>query len=131
MAVKRCRCGQRQKELPCNKDYQCETKCPKVKDCHRHPCKRKVRLTLCIFLVQIMLSECPRRSYKVLKCLIFSFPFIRLLERSYFFLGILDQRSYKGIISNTTDFFSSKFRITFLLKAFLNFPELANLCISI
>ena len=34
---------------------------------------------------------------KVLKGLILFFPYIRLLERSYF-LGILDQRSYKGLI---------------------------------
>ena len=29
-------------------------------------------------------TGCPRRSYEVLKCLIFVFQFIRLLERSYF-----------------------------------------------
>ena len=57
----------------------------------------------------------PRRSYKVLKGLIFVFPFIRLLERSYFqdswttalkkspildateFFQILDKYSFKDI----------------------------------
>ena len=34
--------------------------------------------------IDVVKSGCPRRSYKVLKGLIFPFPFIRLLERSYF-----------------------------------------------
>ncbi|XP_064636261.1 NF-X1-type zinc finger protein NFXL1-like [Lineus longissimus] len=41
MMIKRCRCGARQKEVQCYKDYQCETRCNKMKDCGRHQCKKK------------------------------------------------------------------------------------------
>lgn len=38
---KQCRCGKHTKRMPCHKPYQCETKCPKTRDCQRHQCKRK------------------------------------------------------------------------------------------
>ena len=42
------------------------------------------------------LTGCPSRSYKVLKGLILVFPFIRLLERSYYrnFVPEVSYRSY-------------------------------------
>ncbi|XP_074651738.1 NF-X1-type zinc finger protein NFXL1-like [Tubulanus polymorphus] len=41
MVTKRCKCGARQKEVLCCKDYICDTRCTKTKDCGRHSCKRK------------------------------------------------------------------------------------------
>ncbi|XP_062899261.1 NF-X1-type zinc finger protein NFXL1 isoform X2 [Mobula hypostoma] len=38
---KQCRCGKHAKILPCHKEYLCETKCLKLRDCQRHQCKRK------------------------------------------------------------------------------------------
>ena len=50
ISVKTCRCGARKKELPCYKEYMCDTKCSKMKDCRRHQCKRKVCKTSDIFV---------------------------------------------------------------------------------
>ncbi|XP_052077440.1 NF-X1-type zinc finger protein NFXL1-like isoform X1 [Mytilus californianus] len=41
VATKTCLCGQRKKELPCYKDYHCETKCTRMRDCGKHQCRRK------------------------------------------------------------------------------------------
>ncbi|XP_071847469.1 NF-X1-type zinc finger protein NFXL1-like [Apostichopus japonicus] len=41
MSTKRCRCGLREKSLPCTKEYLCDTRCNKIKPCTRHPCKRR------------------------------------------------------------------------------------------
>eukprot|EP00058_Branchiostoma_floridae_P026212 XP_002611702.1 hypothetical protein BRAFLDRAFT_117080 [Branchiostoma floridae] len=41
MATKTCRCGQRKKSLPCNKEYLCETRCTNMRNCQRHQCRRK------------------------------------------------------------------------------------------
>lgn len=41
VTVKQCRCGSHRKELPCAKEFLCETKCKRYKDCGRHPCNRK------------------------------------------------------------------------------------------
>ncbi|XP_029444066.1 NF-X1-type zinc finger protein NFXL1 [Rhinatrema bivittatum] len=38
---KQCRCGKHIKRMPCHKPYLCESKCSKIRDCQRHPCKRK------------------------------------------------------------------------------------------
>ncbi|XP_030375185.1 NF-X1-type zinc finger protein NFXL1 [Scaptodrosophila lebanonensis] len=38
---KRCRCGQHEKELPCSKEFTCETKCKRMRDCGKHVCNRK------------------------------------------------------------------------------------------
>ena len=57
----------------------------------------KVRLS-------VFYQGAPCRSYKVLKCLIYVFPFIRLF-RKVLSLGVLDQRSLKGLILNATEFF--------------------------
>lgn len=42
VTIKQCRCGLHRKELPCAKEFLCETKCKRSKDCGRHPCNRKV-----------------------------------------------------------------------------------------
>ncbi|XP_006818930.1 NF-X1-type zinc finger protein NFXL1-like [Saccoglossus kowalevskii] len=41
MVTKKCRCGARKKSVQCYKDYLCDTKCPKIRDCENHQCKRK------------------------------------------------------------------------------------------
>ncbi|CAH1802686.1 unnamed protein product, partial [Owenia fusiformis] len=41
LCMKKCRCGQRSKEIPCYKEYLCETKCTRMKDCGKHQCRRK------------------------------------------------------------------------------------------
>ncbi|KAK9499783.1 hypothetical protein O3M35_002755 [Rhynocoris fuscipes] len=38
---KSCRCGLHRKEVPCQKEYLCETKCKGLRDCHTHTCNRK------------------------------------------------------------------------------------------
>ncbi|XP_046391023.1 NF-X1-type zinc finger protein NFXL1-like [Ischnura elegans] len=41
MRVQTCRCGQYSKELPCQKEFLCENKCRRTRNCLRHPCSRK------------------------------------------------------------------------------------------
>ncbi|XP_076265116.1 NF-X1-type zinc finger protein NFXL1 [Rhynchophorus ferrugineus] len=41
IVTKSCRCGQHTKEIQCCKQYLCESKCKRVKDCNKHPCNRK------------------------------------------------------------------------------------------
>lgn len=41
IVTKSCRCGQHSKEVQCCKQYLCETKCKRMKDCNKHPCNRK------------------------------------------------------------------------------------------
>nr|CAB3264314.1 ZF(NFX1) NF-X1-type zinc finger protein [Phallusia mammillata] len=41
MAKKPCRCGKREKEVPCQKEYTCETRCQKIRRCGNHQCRRK------------------------------------------------------------------------------------------
>ncbi|XP_068158550.1 NF-X1-type zinc finger protein NFXL1 isoform X2 [Drosophila tropicalis] len=38
---KKCRCGLHEKELPCSKEFTCDTKCKQVRDCGKHACNRK------------------------------------------------------------------------------------------
>ncbi|KAH8324012.1 hypothetical protein KR074_006983 [Drosophila pseudoananassae] len=38
---KKCRCGLHEKELPCSKEFTCETKCKQTRDCGKHACNRK------------------------------------------------------------------------------------------
>jgi len=42
MVRKRCRCGKREREIQCYKEFQCDVKCAKLRDCGVHQCKRKV-----------------------------------------------------------------------------------------
>ncbi|CAF1291687.1 unnamed protein product [Rotaria sordida] len=39
--LKRCRCGLKEKLIPCCQEYLCETKCTRMRSCGKHPCKRK------------------------------------------------------------------------------------------
>ncbi|XP_044731524.1 NF-X1-type zinc finger protein NFXL1 [Chrysoperla carnea] len=41
VVFKVCRCGFHKKELPCQKEYLCDTKCKNIKDCQKHSCNRK------------------------------------------------------------------------------------------
>ncbi|KAK4273709.1 hypothetical protein QN277_017050 [Acacia crassicarpa] len=38
---KSCRCGSLKKEVPCHQELSCERKCQRIRDCGRHPCKRR------------------------------------------------------------------------------------------
>lgn len=38
-----CRCGKHRKKTACHKEYLCDSKCPKTRNCQRHQCRRKVR----------------------------------------------------------------------------------------
>ena len=42
MIHKICRCGKRQKSVQCSQEFICDIKCPKLKNCQRHQCRRKV-----------------------------------------------------------------------------------------
>ena len=74
-------------------------------------------------------AGCPRRSYKVLQCLIFVFAFIRLLERSYF-CHILAERSYKGLILffNETSIKKTQYRKQLSLNG--SRPERGNVIVN-
>lgn len=61
VSVKSCRCGARQKELPCAKSYTCETRCQKMKSCGRHACKKRC----CDGLT---CSQCDQPCNKKLNC---------------------------------------------------------------
>lgn len=50
--TKTCRCGQKQKEVLCSKQYLCETKCSAMRDCNKHQCKRKV----CVHFIIVLYS---------------------------------------------------------------------------
>lgn len=41
MVVKQCKCGGKKKEVPCAKEYTCDTKCRRLRDCKKHTCNRK------------------------------------------------------------------------------------------
>ncbi|KAK6172951.1 hypothetical protein SNE40_016503 [Patella caerulea] len=41
LVVKRCKCGRKQKESLCSKEFSCDSKCNKQKNCGRHQCKKK------------------------------------------------------------------------------------------
>lgn len=41
VTLKICRCRSLRKEVPCHQDLQCERKCQRLRDCQRHPCKRR------------------------------------------------------------------------------------------
>ncbi|KAI0215478.1 NF-X1-type zinc finger protein NFXL1 [Lamellibrachia satsuma] len=41
MTQKTCRCGQKTKQVPCFKEFLCETRCTRMKNCGKHVCKRK------------------------------------------------------------------------------------------
>ena len=39
--IKKCRCGQKEKTLPCYVEFSCETKCNKMRACGKHKCNKK------------------------------------------------------------------------------------------
>ncbi|XP_020629848.1 NF-X1-type zinc finger protein NFXL1-like [Orbicella faveolata] len=41
VVTKTCRCGKREKNVLCSQGFLCEVKCLKMRQCERHPCKRK------------------------------------------------------------------------------------------
>ena len=50
MVRKKCRCGKREREIQCYKEFQCDVKCAKLRDCAVHQCKRKVYLLLSVYV---------------------------------------------------------------------------------
>ncbi|KFM83579.1 hypothetical protein X975_10980, partial [Stegodyphus mimosarum] len=36
-----CRCGQREKSVPCCKEFLCDIKCKRKRDCGKHYCNKK------------------------------------------------------------------------------------------
>ena len=49
LVTKTCRCGKREKNVLCSQEFLCEVKCLKMRQCERHPCKRKVSLELLVY----------------------------------------------------------------------------------
>ncbi|CAL1287464.1 unnamed protein product [Larinioides sclopetarius] len=47
LRVMKCRCGQREKSVPCCKEFLCDIKCKNRRDCGRHNCNRKCCLGNC------------------------------------------------------------------------------------
>lgn len=47
MRLMKCRCGQREKSVPCCKEYICDNKCKRLRDCHKHFCNRKCCIGQC------------------------------------------------------------------------------------
>ena len=67
MVKKQCRCSQvlgnvkgRWKEVPCTKEFTCETKCKKMRDCRKHACNRKCCIGDC--------PPCEQPCNKQLSC---------------------------------------------------------------
>jgi len=60
MASKECRCGAKVKEVQCAKNFTCETKCKKTRDCQRHPCNKKCCPGSC--------PPCEHQCGKTLSC---------------------------------------------------------------
>lgn len=85
--TKTCRCGQKQKEVLCSKQYLCETKCSAMRDCNKHQCKRKVCVHLIIVLyVQYMANYSITKKkllhihVRVTTCIFPSFSFVLRFE---------------------------------------------------
>ena len=72
MVTKQCKCsillqqqgerrgGERKKEVPCTKEFACETKCKRMRDCGRHACNRKCCIGDC--------PPCEQACNKQLPC---------------------------------------------------------------
>ncbi len=43
VVVKKCRCGQKEKSMPCYMEFLCESKCNRMKACGKHKCNKKVK----------------------------------------------------------------------------------------
>ena len=66
MVTKKCRCSQfrgekgKRKEVPCTKEFTCETKCKNMRDCKRHACNKKCCIGEC--------PPCEQPCNKQLSC---------------------------------------------------------------
>jgi len=54
VVTKTCRCGKREKNVLCSQGFLCEVKCLKMRQCERHPCKRKVSLEYIVLTNDIL-----------------------------------------------------------------------------
>ncbi|XP_071489644.1 NF-X1-type zinc finger protein NFXL1-like [Diadema antillarum] len=60
MSRKKCRCGAREKTLPCQEEYKCDHKCTKMRNCYKHQCKRRCCSGDC--------PPCEQKCNKYLPC---------------------------------------------------------------
>ena len=60
MITKRCKCGAKQKEVPCAKIYVCDLKCKRPRDCRKHTCNKKCCTGDC--------PPCDQQCNKTLAC---------------------------------------------------------------
>ena len=76
MVTKQCKCsillqqqgerrgGERKKEVPCTKEFACETKCKRMRDCGRHACNRKCCIGDCPPCEQACNKQLPCKNHK-------------------------------------------------------------------
>ena len=55
MTKKKCRCGQKERLILCHQEFFCESRCPRMRQCGRHQCRRKVTFLIALSL---NLDEC-------------------------------------------------------------------------
>ncbi|XP_035220753.1 NF-X1-type zinc finger protein NFXL1-like isoform X2 [Stegodyphus dumicola] len=60
MRVMLCRCGQREKSVPCCKEFLCDIKCKRKRDCGKHSCNKKCCIGNC--------PPCEMPCGRVLNC---------------------------------------------------------------
>lgn len=60
MTAKKCACGHLQKEVPCCESLRCQRKCPNVRNCGRHACRRRCCDGEC--------PPCQEECGRLLKC---------------------------------------------------------------
>lgn len=60
MTTKFCRCGSKKKEVQCAKQFTCDVKCKKIRDCRKHPCNKKCCIGDC--------PPCEQMCGKTLNC---------------------------------------------------------------
>ncbi|CAF0705787.1 unnamed protein product [Brachionus calyciflorus] len=60
VVTKKCRCGVKEKSLPCHSEFTCETKCNRLKNCGKHKCNKKCCDGNC--------APCEQACNKLLSC---------------------------------------------------------------
>ncbi|RNA28661.1 NF-X1-type zinc finger NFXL1 [Brachionus plicatilis] len=60
LVTKKCRCGSKEKLLPCHMEFTCELKCSRLKNCGKHKCNKKCCDGNC--------SSCEQICNKMLSC---------------------------------------------------------------
>jgi len=60
MVKKTCRCGNKTKEVQCSKQFNCDIKCKRIRDCRKHPCNKKCCTGDC--------APCEQMCGKMLNC---------------------------------------------------------------